>query len=95
MVVSMVQFILELPEVFSIKDKRRIVKSLKEKIQRRYKVSAAEVDLHDSMKYTQIGAAIVSNSKSFGEEVMNKIITFVEDETAGRLHDVEIYSESY
>ena len=91
----MVQFILELPETGSIKDKRRIVKSAKEKIQRRFRVSVAEVDLQDSLRFTQMGAALVSNSRQFGEEVMNKIVRFVEDEVEGRLQDVSIHSEVY
>ena len=95
MVVSMLQFIIELPDVITIKDKRRIVKSVKEKIQRRFKVSIAEVDLQDSLRYTQIAAAIVSNSRSYGEEVMNKIIAFIEKEAEGRLQDVSIHSELF
>ncbi len=95
MVVSMVQFILELPDISSIKDKRRAVKSMKDKIGRKFKVSIAEVDLLESLKFTQIGAAVVSNSKQFGESVMNKTIKFVEDEVDGRLQDVSIHSEIY
>ena len=95
MVVSMIQIILELPEVTSIKEKRRIVKSLKERLQHRYKISAAEVDLHDSLMFTQIGGAIISNSRQFGESVMQKVLTFIEDESVGRVQDVSITSEHY
>ena len=95
MTVSMIQFVFELPEVENIKDKRRIVKSFKEKLIKKFNVSAAEVDLQDSLRFTQIGAAVVSNSVKYGETVMNKILKFAEDEVPGRLHDVEIYSESY
>ena len=42
MIVSMIQLIIELPEMGSIKEKRRIVKSLKEKLIRRYRISVAE-----------------------------------------------------
>ncbi len=95
MTVSMIQFVFELPEVENIKDKRRIVKSFKEKIIKKFHVSAAEVDLQDSLRFTQIGAAVVSNSAVFGEGVMQKILKFAEDEVPGRLHDVEIHSETY
>ncbi|MDC7225518.1 MAG: DUF503 domain-containing protein [Spirochaetales bacterium] len=95
MTVSMIQFVFELPEVENIKDKRRIVKSFKEKIIKKFNVTAAEVDLQDSLRFTQIGAAVVSNSATYGEKVMQKILSFAEDEVPGRLHDVEIYSESY
>ena len=95
MIVSMIQFVFELPDVENIKDKRRIVKSFKQKLIKKFNVSAAEVDLQDSLRFTQIGAAVVSNSASFGESVMQKILKFAEEEVPGRLHDVEIHSERY
>jgi uncharacterized protein len=91
----MIQLIIELPEMYSKKDKRRIVNSLKQKLQNRYKVSAAEIDLHESLTFTQIGAALVSNSRQHGERVMQKILTFVEDDAPGRVQDVQIYSEFF
>lgn len=81
--------------MYSKKDKRRIVNSLKQKLQNRYKVSAAEIDLHESLTFTQIGAALVSNSRQHGERVMQKILTFVEDDAPGRVQDVQIYSEFF
>ncbi len=95
MVVSMMQLIIELPDVDSIKDKRRIVASIKEKLQNRYKMTVAEVDLLDSLVFAHIGAAIISNSKSYGEGVLQKSIRFVEETVPGRLHDVSILSEVY
>ncbi len=91
----MLQFIIEMPGVDSIKEKRRIVKSLKDKLQYRYKLSVSEVDLHDSLTFSQIGAAIVSNSKNFGESVLQKAVNFVDNDGGGRLHDVSIYTEFY
>lgn len=91
----MIQFIIEIPDAVSIKDKRRVVKSLKERIGKKYNVSIAEVDLHTSLCFSQIGAVHVSNSKSLGEKVMQKILTFVEDEVPGRLHDVVTHIEYY
>ena len=41
MMVSMVQFIIELPAAASIKDKRMVTNSLKERIIRKFKVSCA------------------------------------------------------
>ena len=95
MVVSMMQFIVELPESLSIKDKRRVVNSLKDKLQRKFKLSASEVDLQDSLAFSQIGVALVSNSRQFGEKVMQKAMAFVEDEGTVRLHDVSIFSETF
>ncbi len=95
MVVSMIQFIIELPDVGSIKEKRRIVHSLRDKLRLRFRISAAEVDLQDSLSFSQIGGALVSNSRQFGETVMQKVLLFVESEAPGRVQDVQIRSERY
>ncbi len=91
----MLQFIIELPEAYSIKDKRRVIKSLKDRLQRKFKLSVSEVDLQESITYAQLGAALVSNSQQFGESVLQKAINFVEREGDGRLHDFSIFSERY
>ncbi len=95
MVVSMIQLRIELPPLESIKEKRRIVSSLKEKLAQKFRLSVAEVDLLDSLHYAQIGAALVSNSKRFGESVMHKALAMVERIVEGRLDDAEIFSETY
>ncbi|MDR2588893.1 MAG: DUF503 domain-containing protein [Spirochaetales bacterium] len=95
MIVSMIQMIIELPDIDSIKDKRRLVHSLRDKLRRRFQVSAAEVDLQDALLFTQIGCALVSNSRTHGEEVMQKILRFAENESPGRIQDVQITSEQF
>jgi uncharacterized protein YlxP (DUF503 family) len=95
MVVSMLQIIVELPETTSIKDKRRVVSSVKEKLRSKFRVSCAEVDLLDSLRFAQLGAAIVSNSREFGESVMQKALTHVENGFDLRIHDSQIHSERY
>ena len=42
-----------------------------------------------------IGAAIVSNSRTFGETVLQKALAFVEDQAPGRVAAVQIGSEHY
>jgi len=95
MVVSMIQFRLALPPIESLKDKRRIIVSLMEKLSNKFHLSVAEVDLQDSLRLAQIGAAVVSNSRAFGEMVMQKALTFVERNCEGVLEDAQVFSESY
>jgi uncharacterized protein YlxP (DUF503 family) len=91
----MIQMIFEIPDVESIKDKRCVIRSLRDKLQRRFHISAAEVDLQDSLTFAHIGGALVSNSRSFGEMVLNKAFKMVEDETPVRIQDMRIYSEEF
>ena len=91
----MIQFRVSLPPLGSIKDKRRIVSSLKGKLASKFHISVAEVDLMDSLRTAQLGAAVVSNSKRFGETVMHKALAFVEKNCEGVLEDAEVFSETY
>jgi uncharacterized protein YlxP (DUF503 family) len=95
MIVSMIQFIFEIPEVDNIKEKRRIIRSLKDKLQRRFNMSVAEVDLQNSLTFAQIGGALVSNSRSFGETVLQKAFQMIERDLPVRIQDMSIHSEEF
>ena len=95
MLVSMLQFIMEIPDVGSLKDKRRVVKSLKDRVRQRFKVSIAEVDLQESLRFAQIGVALVSNSRKFGESIMHRILRQVEEKAPVRIMDAKITTEQY
>jgi uncharacterized protein len=91
----MFQAILEIPGTTSIKDKRRVVHSLRDRIQRKFRLSCAEVDLNDSLSFCQLGAALVSNSRVHGEAVMQKAIGMIENSGSVTIHDFEIHSEEF
>jgi len=95
MIVSMIQIIFEIPDTANIKEKRRVIKSILEKMRKRYHLSAAEVDLNDSLSFAQVGGAIVSNSKTFGETVLRKAFDMIEKETHVRIQDMKIHSEEF
>jgi uncharacterized protein YlxP (DUF503 family) len=93
--VSLIRIIIEIPGVTSLKDKRRIVKSMKDRLRLRFRVAVAEIGLQDSHSYGEIGAAYLSNSRQLGESVMNKLLDFVEDNFDCRVSDSQIISEHY
>ena len=91
----MIQIIFEIPDVDNIKEKRRVIKSVMEKMRRRFHLSAAEVDLQDSLTFAQIGGALVSNSRVHGETVLRKAFDMIEKETPVRIQDMSIHSEEF
>jgi uncharacterized protein YlxP (DUF503 family) len=91
----MIQLIFEIPDAGSIKDKRRIVSSVKEKLRTRFHMSAAEIDLQDSLSFAHIGGAVVSNSRQFGESVLHKALAMIENDVPVRIQDIQIYSEEF
>ena len=95
MIVSMIQFIFEIPDVDSIKEKRRVIRSIKDRLQRRFNMSVAEIDLQDSLTFAQIGGALVSNSRDFGESVLRKAFDLIEKDMPVRVQDISIHSEEF
>ena len=62
----------------SLKDKRRILKSMKTLIHNKFNVSISEVDHQDSRKYAAIGIAAVSTDKLTVEKLLNKTKSYIE-----------------
>ena len=91
----MIQILFEIPDIDSLKEKRRIIRSIKDKLKHRFHMSAAEIDLQDSLSFGQIGGALVSNSRSFGESVMHKAFEMIEKEMPVRIQDMSVYSEEF
>ena len=64
-------------DAHSLKDKRRVVKSVVETARHRFGISAAEVGAQDSWQRTQLGFAVVSSSARQAEDVLDDVERFV------------------
>ena len=64
----------------SLKDKRRIVKSLKDRLHQKFGVSAAEVDHQDLWQRATVAVAVVSGDARHAEEVLNSCDRLVQSE---------------
>jgi hypothetical protein len=64
-------------EATSLKDKRRMIKSLKDRLAHRFNVSVAEVEELDSHRRAVLGAAMVANDRRFVESCLDKMIDHV------------------
>lgn len=68
MVVGIVRIELHIPAAQSLKDKRQVVRSLKDRIREHVRASVAEVDHHDLWQRTAIGVAVVAaDGRQVGE----------------------------
>lgn len=74
MVVGLLTFRLAIFEALSLKDKRRVVKSLKDKLAHRHNISIAEVDDLEHRQAATIGVAMVSNDARHVEGALSKIV---------------------
>jgi uncharacterized protein YlxP (DUF503 family) len=68
---------LHIPGSQSLKDKRRIVKSIISKLRNQYNISIAEVDDQDLWQLTTLGISCVSNNGQHIDETITRIINFI------------------
>lgn len=78
MTVGVSSFELHLHSSRSLKDKRRVVKSLVDRIHQRFRVSIAETDFHDLHQRAEISMAAVTNGESEMEMLMEEVRNLVE-----------------
>ena len=93
MVVGTCELILHLPENHSLKGKRQVTRSLVQQIRGRFNVSVAEVGELDRWQTLALGVTCVTNDSRFADEVLSKIVDFVEDHNGGAVlhqHHIEI-----
>lgn len=84
-----IEVILHFYYVDSLKDKRRIVKSIVDHVRSRYKISAAEVDYLDSLERGSLGFGLVTNSRKQAEKVLQKVINHIDIQSEVEIVDIE------
>jgi hypothetical protein len=61
----------------SLKDKRAVVKGLKDRLRSRFNVSVSEVGALDNRQIAQLAVAFVSNDGKFVQSVLSKVLDFI------------------
>ncbi len=57
----------------SLKEKRHVVKSLKDRLRDRFNVAVAEIDGLDSWQHAVVAAVTVSNDKGHAEKILSAV----------------------
>lgn len=87
MVVGVCKVVLSMDDVFSLKEKRHVVKSIIEKLKARFNASIAEVELNDTWKNAVVGIACISNDAGHADSMMANMVNFVENDGRAVLVD--------
>lgn len=85
MIVGILQFELIIHHAESLKDKRRVVMSVKDKLHREHQVSVAEVDRQENPRVAVLGLAIVGSDAKYIGDVLSNITLKLR-----ALHDAEL-----
>jgi len=89
-VVGILRLELCIEGAMSLKDKRRVVRSLKDRLMHRHNVSVAETDWLDEHRRAEIGVAMIANDARFVESCLQKIVNEVDRGRGARLDDYSI-----
>jgi len=79
MVVGVAKLSLRLRGNKSLKGKRKVIKSICERVRQRFNMAVAETDAQDFWQSGELGLVAVGNQSGYIDSKLDKAINFVED----------------
>ncbi len=89
MIVGVLTVDLAVSDARSLKDKRRVIKSIKDRVRNRYNVSVSEVELQDVMRRSRLGIAMVAVETRAVHSQFDQIIDLIRATRGATLIDYE------
>jgi hypothetical protein len=86
MTIGLLQLELLVPAARSLKDKRRVVKSIKQQVRNKFNCSVAEVGDKDLWQRASLAFCVVGDDSRFVNEQLSEVAHFVEH----RPHEAEV-----
>lgn len=90
MTIGVLQIELLIHDAMSLKDKRRVIRSIRDRIAHGRNVSVAEVGALDEHRRSILGVAMVSNDSRYVEGALSKLVDFVRSVPQVDLIDYQI-----
>ena len=84
---------IHLPYAQSLKDKRKTVRGLKDRLRKRYNVAVAELDFQDKWQRTVIGVVTINSQSHVVEERLHRILADAHRTIEGEIvaQDIRFY----
>ncbi len=90
MIVGSLRARLLVRESRSLKDKRQVVKSIKDRLKNGFNVSVAEVDAEDHRQLAVLGLAMVGNQAGHVRAILQEIVEALRAHPVAELLDYEL-----
>jgi uncharacterized protein len=78
MAVGLLTLELHLPEAHSLKDKRQVLRRLKDRLRQHFNVAVAELDFEDTWQHSVVGVVTLANEEHHVEESLQKVLAEVD-----------------
>ena len=90
---GLLQMDLSLPGVRSLKEKRRILLSLKDRIRDKFNASVSEVGMNDQHQRAVLAVVSVANDSAYLNGLLDKVLALVRSEHRASLvhHTIDIF----
>ena len=77
----------------SLKDRRRILRSLMDRLRNKFRVAVADLSEQPKWQFAEVGVSCVSNSESHVREILQNVLRFVDGNVYAEViaHDLEVY----
>src|SRR5260370_42378681 len=85
MLVAVALFEIHIPFAQSLKDKRMVVRSLRDKLRHRFEISPNEVALHDLHQRARMAISFIALDHASADAMLDKLLAFVEPTTDATL----------
>jgi uncharacterized protein len=79
MTVGIARITLFVPESHSLKEKRMVLRRVKDRVRNKFNVAIAEVEENDVWQRAVVGLALLGNDRRFVESALDEVVRFVRD----------------
>ncbi|MFP4237546.1 MAG: DUF503 domain-containing protein [Desulfonatronovibrio sp.] len=88
MIIGQLHLSFRLHGITSLKAKRKISNSFRQKLRNKFNLAVAEVGREDSLDYLELGMVTLSNEKARVEEILSKALAMLEAISSDEMMDV-------
>ncbi len=90
MVVGILTISISIPQANSLKDKRRVIKSIKDRLRNGFNVSVAEIGDQDIWRSALLGVAVISEDASYANGVLSRVQDLVQNRSDAIMTNCEL-----
>jgi len=90
LLVGTLHMVVVIGDARSLKDKRRVIKALKDRVFNRFRVSVAEIGSNDAWQKAELGFACVGSDSRHLNSVLSNVVSFVSSNPKIQLVDYEL-----
>jgi uncharacterized protein YlxP (DUF503 family) len=96
MTVGIARLTLFIPDSHSLKEKRMVVRRVKDRTRNKFNVAIAEVEDNDVWQRAVLGLALVGNERRFVDSALDEVVRFVrgEVEVVNAEREIQTFSEA-